>query len=179
MIKEKLNSMSQEKKEKETKAIHENLFQFPQWKTAKTIGITISVRNEIDTYTIIRKAWEDGKKVAVPKCIRKTKELQFYQLTNFSQLEDSFYGLKEPNPIATEIIAAKEIDFLLVPGLLYDRRGYRVGYGGGYYDRFLAKHNPFTTVLAYSVQIYDGMLPNESFDMPVDSIITAEEVIIV
>lgn len=178
-IKTGLQTLSREDREKQGREIQANLFQFPYWRNAETIGITISFGHEIDTYNIIRKAWHDGKKVVVPRCIRETKQLQFYLLTNFSQLEDSFYGLKEPDPAQTKPIDGLAIDFLIVPGLLFDRRGYRVGYGGGYYDRFLAKYHPFTCALAYSIQLTDDQLPNEPFDIPVKSIITNKEVILV
>ena len=178
-IKARLAAMKVEEREEKTKQIHHSLFCLQEWKEARIVGVTISIANEIDTFLIIQRAWDEGKQVAAPKCLPETKELTFHLLTSYSELEDSFYGLKEPNPEKTKTISGGKIDFLLVPGLLYDRSGYRIGYGGGYYDRFLAKAKPFTCVLAYSQQLMSQPLPHEDFDIPVDRIITEQEVIVV
>lgn len=146
------------------------------WLNAKVIGITISKEPEVDTYQIIRKAWEEGKEVVVPKCNPKTKTLSFRKITEFSQLESVFYGLLEPIIEQTMEVKPKDIDLLFVPGLAYTREGFRLGFGGGYYDRYLPNYNGKTLSLAFSFQVIP-QLPIEEHDIPVSKIITNNEVI--
>ncbi|MCM2531640.1 5-formyltetrahydrofolate cyclo-ligase [Neobacillus pocheonensis] len=146
------------------------------WKEAKVIGITVSKAPEVDTYQIIRKAWELGKQVVVPKCYPKEKKLSFRTLTKFSQLESVFYGLLEPIVVETNEVEPSQIDLLIVPGLAFTKKGYRIGFGGGYYDRFLKGFSGETISLAFTHQI----VPNfdvEVHDIPVSKIITNHEVL--
>lgn len=156
--------------------IANQLFEDDDWKVAKVIGITISKRPEVDTYQIIRKAWALGKQVVVPKCYPKEKKLVFRTLKEFSQLESVFYGLLEPIEERTDKVEANEIDLLIVPGLAYTREGYRVGFGGGYYDRFLTNYYGKTLSLAFHNQIVE-QFEMERHDLPVSKIITNHEVI--
>ncbi|WP_462412222.1 5-formyltetrahydrofolate cyclo-ligase [Neobacillus sp. Marseille-QA0830] len=152
------------------------LFQEQVWNEAKIIGITISKPPEVDTYQMIRKAWESGKQVAVPKCNPKEKLLTFHALTEFSQLESVFFGLFEPIEEITKEVAADDMELLIVPGLAYSTDGYRVGFGGGYYDRFLSRYSGNTVSLAFNEQIISD-LPVENHDIPVSCIITPDKVL--
>lgn len=176
-MKEQLASISKPLYEEKSYTIAKKLYQDPEWLLADTVGITISNPPEVDTYQIIRKAWELGKKVVVPKCDPETKHLHFRKLDHFSQLESVFFGLYEPNPTQTIEMKADEIDLLIVPGLAFTREGYRLGFGGGYYDRFLMDYHRATYSLAFTEQIVD-ILPIERHDLPVDKIITDEEVVV-
>lgn len=172
-MKEKLLSISKPLYEHKSYIIAQELLKEPLWKSAHTIGITISKFPEVDTYQIIRKAWEQGKRVAVPKCFANERKMDFRQLNLFNQLESVYYGLFEPIEAQTNYIAPNEIDLLFVPGLAYDTNGYRIGFGGGYYDRFLETFNGHTLSLAFSEQIIDH-IPKEQHDIPVEKIITNE-----
>jgi 5-formyltetrahydrofolate cyclo-ligase len=147
----------------------------PLWRQAKTIGITVSKTPEADTWQIIRRAWEEGKRVAVPKCIPESKQMVFRELTSFMDLESVFYGLWEPNPEKTDEIFSEEIDTLVVPGLAYMKNGFRLGFGGGYYDRFLEHYKGRTVSLAFEMQFITGF-PVEAHDRPVEMIITDQQV---
>ncbi|ADU29918.1 5-formyltetrahydrofolate cyclo-ligase [Evansella cellulosilytica] len=175
-ILDELASLDSSQVKKRTKQIHNQLFHFSEWTKAKVIGITISVKSEIDTFHIIQKAWEQGKVVVVPKCIPQNRQLIFYKITSFDQLEQSFYGLKEPNIHEVEEIAPKEIELLLVPGLVFDYRGYRVGYGGGYYDRFLSVNSIKTCSVCFERQLVK-CIPNEHHDKRVNFIITEDRIL--
>lgn len=157
--------------------IANRLFQEPAWKDANLVGVTISNPPEVDTYQIIRKAWEQGKQVAVPKCHPAEKVLTFHVLTEFSQLESVFFGLFEPIEKRTEMIRTEDIDLLLVPGLAFTKSGNRLGFGGGYYDRFLQSYQGETISLAFSCQMISE-LPVEKHDLPVAKIITNEQVFV-
>ncbi|SEM28564.1 5-formyltetrahydrofolate cyclo-ligase [Mesobacillus persicus] len=155
--------------------IARRLFDDSSWKDADVIGMTISKAPEVDTFQLIRKAWEQGKTVVIPKCVPHTKEMVFRTLTRFSELEKVYFGLYEPIPSETAEINAENIDLLVVPGLAYTTAGYRLGFGGGYYDRYLKKYHNQTLSLAFSQQIVSD-LPNEPHDMAVAKIVTEEGV---
>lgn len=141
------------------------------WKEAVTIGVTVSGGFEWNTIPIIEKGWQEGKTIVVPKCFPKNRELVFYRLESFDQLEESFFNLREPIPEKTVKVDKEKIELLVVPGLLYDERGYRIGFGGGYYDRFLADFPNETVSIFYSEQLINEV-PNEEYDIPVRHLIT-------
>ncbi len=138
-MREKLSSIQKPIYEDKSYKIAQKLFEEPSWTKAETVGITLSNPPEVDTYQIIRKAWELGKTVVVPKCDPKTKKLNFRCLEHFSQLESVFFGLYEPIESTTRKVNDAEIDLLIVPGLIYYKERLPVGFGGGYYDRFLSE----------------------------------------
>ena len=176
-VKETLSTLSRPLYEDYSYKIARTLFADDDWKKAKIIGIYVSRQPEVDTYQIIRKAWEQGKQVVIPRCSPTDKRLSFRTLTEFSQLESVYYGLLEPIEEMTAEINAEMIDLIIVPGLGYTRSGYRLGFGGGYYDRFLANYSGKTLSLAFNQQIISH-LPIEDHDIPVSKIITNGEVII-
>lgn len=175
-VKDSLSRLSKPLYEDFSFKIAERLFEDEDFKKAKVIGITISKQPEVDTYQIISKAWELGKQVAVPKCHPKEKRLTFKTLMEFSQLESVYYGLLEPIDALTTEISADQIDLLIVPGLAFTMEGYRLGYGGGYYDRYLLNFFGKTLSLAFKEQIIP-QLPVEEHDIPVAKIITYDTTI--
>ena len=175
-MKERLATLSKPEYEHYSYKIANALYHHEDWIQAKVIGITVSKEPEVDTYQIIRRAWESGKQVVVPKCHPKEKKLSFRTLTDFSQLESVFYGLFEPIVDQTIEIKPEEIDLLIVPGLAYTSEGYRLGFGGGYYDRFLTGFNGKTMSLAFHFQVIP-QFDIEKHDIPVSKIITNQEII--
>lgn len=153
------------------KLLQHHLLSSEIWKNSKMIGITMSQDFEWDTKPIIEAAWNESKSICVPKCYPKQNKLKFYEIESFVQLEKNFYDLLEPNPNQTRYIKQNLIDLLIVPGLLFDKRGFRIGFGGGYYDRFLVNYNNTTVSLASSKQLVKK-IPSEKFDIPVQHIIT-------
>ena len=151
----------------------EELFRSELWAEANTIGITISMDFEWDTRPIIIAAWEAGKKIAVPKCRPGNREMDFYEIGSFSHLEVSSFGLEEPSTANCEHTKKEDIDLMVVPGVAFDRRGYRIGFGGGYYDRYLADFQGASLSLCSSFQLYDE-LPAEPYDVPVDRLIVQQ-----
>ncbi|WP_226535175.1 5-formyltetrahydrofolate cyclo-ligase [Fictibacillus halophilus] len=149
------------------------LFETELWQNSNFIGITVSRKFELDTTTIIKKAWEEGKTVCVPKCYSADKMMEFRELNSFNDLENVYMDLYEPIAERTNVITKETIDLLIVPGLVFDKKGYRIGYGGGYYDRFLKNYQGSTLSICYSFQTAE-QLPFEEFDVPVEQIITEE-----
>ncbi|MEN1970526.1 5-formyltetrahydrofolate cyclo-ligase [Lentibacillus sp. N15] len=166
-----LQQLPEDKKQNIERALVAQLITLNCWQQAGMIGITISQGLEWNTKPIIESAWREGKTVCVPKCLPKDKQMTFYQLDTYDQLEKVYYNLLEPKSDETKSVTKAKIDLLIVPGLLFDKHGFRIGFGGGYYDRFLQDFSNQTISLASSQQLIDH-LPTEIFDIPVDLILT-------
>ena len=124
------------------KTITESVLESEQYKNADKIFAYWSVDSEVDTHDIIAKALSDGKRVALPKCTDKNGNMKFYYIASLADLVDGMYGIKEP---PEDFIAEDytENSLCLVPALAFDKEGYRLGYGKGYYDRFLSDISPY------------------------------------
>ncbi|WP_277630277.1 5-formyltetrahydrofolate cyclo-ligase [Atopococcus tabaci] len=168
---EKLADFNPEKRKEIEKQLHEYLFNSKLWKNAQVVGVTISGETEWDTRAIIERGWQDNKIVCVPKTKPQTKEMVFYAIDDFSQTEKGFFNLVEPLPEKAETVNKESIDLLIVPGLLYNKYGYRIGFGGGYYDRFLEDFHRSTVSLLHSSQLMED-IPLKPHDIPVQYLIT-------
>ncbi|AHL72079.1 5-formyltetrahydrofolate cyclo-ligase [Bacillus sp. FSL R7-0166] len=168
-----LDQISAEEFNRHASLLHEHVLQLSEWKQAKTIALTMSRGKEIPTMPLIEKAWEEGKTVCIPTCFPKTKEMVFYEYTPETKMTSSYFGLLEPDPLESTVVHKEAIDLIIVPGVCFDQRGYRIGYGGGYYDRYLADYHGITLALSLSVQQVDH-LPAEPHDIPV-SIMVSEK----
>ncbi|RPK15743.1 5-formyltetrahydrofolate cyclo-ligase [Priestia endophytica] len=176
LMKKNLKEMSLLERKEMNKEILSRVENTREWKEARTIGITLSLPFEVETRDIIEKAWGEGKRVAVPKCFPQTHKMEFYQLSSFTELETVQFGIEEPL-ITAEKIAKEELDVIFVPGVIFAKNGYRVGFGGGYYDRYLQNYRGKKISIAFHIQIAD-FVPIESHDIPVGKIITNQEVLI-
>ena len=139
------------------------------YRTAKTVYGYLPYNQEVRTVPMLQQALLDGKKVAVPKIYGDT--MKFLYLDDLSQVEKNDMGI--PEPIADEPVAEDKTALVLMPGLAFTKQGDRMGYGGGFYDRFLAEEPDHPTLaLCYEFQIVDS-LPTEEFDIPVDTVLWA------
>lgn len=170
-IKSALQELSKEEHHIFSTMIKNRLLKQPFLKDFQTIAITISKPPEVDTYGIIEELWGMEKRVVVPKCNPTLRTMDFYEILSFSQLETVYMDLKEPIPSETVYVSPEEIDMVIVPGIVFDHKGYRIGYGGGYYDRYLSGYKGRLVSLAFHLQLVDE-LPYEAHDIPVDVIIT-------
>ena len=166
-----LRNLSLEQKNEIEKKLRFQLFESDLWKQARIIGVTISGGFEWDTRTIIEKGWKQGKTIAVPKCYPEEKRLEFYQFTTYEELEKVYYNLLEPKPVEQNRIQKELMDLIIVPGIVFDQNGYRIGFGGGYYDRFLATYEGITLSLLSKKQVIDKF-PSEPYDIPVKHLLT-------
>lgn len=139
------------------------------YRAAKTIYGYLPYNQEVRTVPMLRRALEEGKRVAVPKVYGD--DMKFIYLDDLSQVAKGYAGI--PEPVADGPVAQDETALVLMPGLAFDRAGHRIGYGGGFYDKFLARepHHP-TVALCYDFQVMDR-LETEEFDIPVDLVIWA------
>ena len=124
--------------------------------------------DETDTWGILRIAWRSGKTVALPRC-EGHGSMAFYSVPDENALQKGMFGILEPSAACTLYIP-KAHDLCIVPGLAFDRSGHRLGYGGGYYDRYLSAHPIFTVGICYP-NCLTSALPTEPFDIPVRQVI--------
>ena len=139
------------------------------YKNAKTIYGYLPYNQEVRTVPMLEQAMKDGKRVAVPKCY--DDEMKFHYMEDLSRVEKGYAGI--PEPMGDEPVADDPTALVLMPGLAFTEKGDRMGYGGGFYDRFLAKEpNHPTVALCYSFQMVQ-QLPTEEYDIPVDLVLWA------
>ena len=139
------------------------------YRQAKTIYGYLPYNQEVRTVPMLEQALADGKRVAVPKCYGD--EMRFIYLEDLSQVEKGYCGI--PEPIADEPVADDKTALVLMPGLAFDPQGHRMGYGGGFYDKFLEKEpNHPTIALCYEFQMLEH-LETEAHDIPVDTVLWA------
>ncbi|MFB6465812.1 5-formyltetrahydrofolate cyclo-ligase [Cytobacillus sp. Hz8] len=170
-IQRKLSSIPKSQYEQLSSMVASHLFKDEDYQKAETVGITISRAPEVDTYKIISRAWKDGKKIVVPKCNPRERTMIFREIQSFDQLEMVYYGLLEPIVEKTRAVEKKEIELLIVPGLGFTPDGGRLGFGGGFYDRFLQDFRNPLLALAFEEQIV-SQIPMESHDIRIPKIIT-------
>ena len=152
--------------------ITEALTQLPEYRNAERIMAYADYNHEVITRYIIEQAWKDGKEVAVPKVFGK--DMVFYRLTDFSQLESGYFGIPEPKEDG-ETVSWEEA-MMVMPGVAFDVNCNRVGYGGGFYDRFLEKHPYITRVaVAFEFQMMSEV-PVEPTDISPEIIVTEKEI---
>lgn len=164
---------------KKSEKIKNKLFQLEEFKDANFIFSFISFKDEIYTHDIIKDTISLGKRVGVPITIKKPRKLLVSEIKDFdNELEIGPYDILAPKKEFERIIDPKLVDLVLVPGLAFNRYGFRLGYGGGYYDRFFAeiKEDVPKIGLCFDMQIVDNV-PIDSYDIPVDYIITEKDII--
>jgi 5-formyltetrahydrofolate cyclo-ligase len=160
-----------EKKARMDEAIQQKLQSLPEYAAADVLLTYVSKPIEVDTSAILREALAGGKRVAVPRCLPETTGLEFYEIASSGDLEPGCYGVLEPVLSRCRPVGASRSAVCIVPGLGFDSQGYRLGYGKGYYDRFLARFRGVTVGLCYSgCTRWD--LPHGYFDRPVDILVT-------
>lgn len=139
------------------------------YRKAETIYGYLPYNQEVRTVPMLERALRDGKRVAVPKVYGD--RMRFIYLDDLSAVEKGYAGI--PEPIADEPVADDKTALVLMPGLAFDREGHRIGYGGGFYDKFLADEPLHPTIaLCYAFQMCDH-LQTEAFDVPVDCVLWA------
>lgn len=141
-----------------------------QYKNAEVILCYVSTPIEVDTRVLIQKSLENGKQVAVPKCRPDGISMDFYLINGFEDLEKGTFGVLEPIEERCHIYSG-ENSICIVPGLCFDQRGYRLGYGKGYYDRFLTNYSQSKIGICYNDCVQQRLFCGR-FDVPVDLLIT-------
>ena len=164
-----MRALSQEQKQAIDQALTELLLQHPFYKEAKVIATYLSFPHEFQTQELIEQALKDGKNVLIPKTYPKGR--MDFVVYDPQQLVKTSFGLLEPQG-DLEVVDASQIDLIHVPGLAFTTEGYRIGYGGGYYDRYLEYFSGHTLSTIYPCQIQD-FIP-ENHDIPVQEVLIDE-----
>ena len=155
-----------------SKKIMQSILASPFYQKARVIAVFASMPLEVDTESLITQAWADHKIVAFPTV--EKGNLSFYSVTSFSQLTPSGpFGIREPSPLSSHIVPKKSMDLVIVPGLCFDKKHHRLGYGKGFYDRFLLGCPAYKVGVCFDEQRYQGELPITPFDVAVDEVISA------
>lgn len=168
-IRERKRAMTEEEIVERSNALAEKFYHTPAYQAASTIYGYLPYNQEVRTVPMLQRALDDGKRVAVPKVYGD--EMRFIYLEDLTQVSKGYAGI--PEPIADAPVADDKRALVLMPGLAFDPQGHRIGYGGGFYDKFLAKepHHP-TLALCYEFQM-QAHLDTEEFDIPVDTVLWA------
>ena len=168
-IRERKRSMTEEEIVERSNALAEKFYNTPAYQAASTIYGYLPYNQEVRTVPMLQRALDEGKRVAVPKVYGE--EMRFIYLEDLTQVSKGYAGI--PEPIADAPVAEDKQALVLMPGLAFDPQGHRIGYGGGFYDKFLAKepHHP-TLALCYEFQM-QAHLDTEEFDIPVDTVLWA------
>ena len=145
----------------------EDLMDYPEFISAKTIFCYVSSKGEAGTHDLIRTLLSK-KEVIVPKCIDKEGNMIGVKINSFEELKEGFFGILEPENSLE--FPKDRIDFAIVPALAFACEGYRLGYGKGYYDRFLSDINPFKLGVC-AKEFYLPSVPHDDYDVKMDSIL--------
>lgn len=145
-----------------------------EYKKARTIMVFVSFEDEVMTHQFIKDALVDGKNIYVPHILKEEKLMVPAQIRDFDKdLKPGYYGILSPIEGKEVLKDPSEIDLVVIPGVLFDEGGYRIGYGAGFYDRFFSKLDPSVPKigLAFSLQQTDSV-PTDEFDIPIHALIT-------
>ena len=168
-IRERKRAMTEEEIVSRSEKLGHLFAQSEAYKAAKTIYGYLPYNQEVRTVPMLEQALKDGKRVAVPKVYGE--EMKFLYLDDLTKVEKGYAGI--PEPIADGPVADDETALVLMPGLAFDPQGHRIGYGGGFYDKFLAAEpNHPTLALCYEFQMLPE-LHTEEHDIPVDTVLWA------
>ena len=166
---QEMKAIPREQKQAMDQALTERFLKHPFYQEAKTIATYLSFPHEFQTQGLIEQALKDGKKVLIPKTYPKGR--MDFVVYDLQQLVKTSFGLLEPQG-NLEVVAASQIDLIHVPGLAFTMEGYRIGYGGGYYDRYLEHFSGHTLSTVYPCQIRD--FSPENHDIPVQEVLIDE-----
>ena len=168
-IRAKKRAMTAQEIEEKSAALAKAFYETAEYKNAKTIYGYLPYNQEVRTTQMLAHALVDGKQVAVPKVYGD--EMKFILLSDLGQVAKGYAGI--PEPVADDPVAADPTALVLMPGLAFDPEGHRLGYGGGFYDKFLAAEPDHPTLaLCYDFQMLPH-LDTESYDIPVDRVLWA------
>lgn len=159
--------------------ITEKLLQLDCVKNAKTIMLYLDFNNEVATDNLINKLINLGKTVASPITLKEERKLIPSQIKDLENgIQYGAYNIREPKPECSPVINIKDLDVVIVPGVAYDKNCYRLGYGGGFYDRFLEnlREDAITIGIAFDLQIFNE-IPKENHDAQLNYIVTESTIL--
>lgn len=162
--------MPPEETARKQERIYQRLISLEEYKRARTLVVYVSKELEVDTWKLMRHALAQGKRLAVPRCVENTRIMNMHFIRSLSQLEEGSYGILEP-PANAPILRRTRDALCIVPAFCNDLRGYRIGYGGGYYDRYLSSFRGVTVGVNFSDCVQKRLL-NGRYDVPIQMLVT-------
>ncbi|MGX7030002.1 5-formyltetrahydrofolate cyclo-ligase [Vagococcus zengguangii] len=165
----KRKQLSASYREQAERVMLEKLVLLPEYQTAEMIFCYIGMEDELNTWHFIERFWQDGKQVCVPRVISRD-QMEIRELHKGTILERSAFGVLEPTT-TSPLVSSEQIHLVLVPCVTANLAGDRLGYGGGFYDRFLKNSQAYTVLCLWQKMIYSA-IPVEEHDMKVDKVIT-------
>lgn len=173
------DGLTTEQRRLKSLAVLEKIYQVEEFRKAATIFIYVNFRSEVETIPIINRCLAEKKQVVVPLTDPKNSKLIPYIISDPDrELKPGYCGIPEPNPLYAETFDPGKIDIIILPGSVFDAKGGRLGYGGGYYDRFLESDAPnaFRIGLAFELQVV-STVPLLPHDQKLQALITEKKII--
>jgi 5-formyltetrahydrofolate cyclo-ligase len=171
-------SLSPEYKNSLDRKIKNKLLNLFAVREVQTVLCYVSTDIEVDTREFINSLLQMGKRVAVPRCEGEKGEMNFYYIESLDELSPGSFGVDEPDPMKSLMFADAVKSVCIVPAFMFDKNGYRLGYGKGYYDRYLSKYKGSTIGVCYSENMQDELFHGK-YDRSVDLVVTDKEIITV
>ncbi|MEN3003884.1 5-formyltetrahydrofolate cyclo-ligase [Dehalobacterium formicoaceticum] len=171
-------SLDRNQVREKSKIICEKILQFPSFQKASTVMLYLPFRNEVDVMPLIEHLWQENKRVVIPVCEPKDIVIVPSELRDLEEdLAPGTWGILEPKADKMRPVAPEELDCVIVPGVAFDEACNRLGYGGGYYDRFLPRLKEQTPkiAVAFAMQIVPSLDP-DPYDIPMDLVVTEDKV---
>ena len=169
----RLQQLDQNTRLHEQNRLAQKLYDLPQWRSAQTIALTMSQSFELDTAPLILHARHEGRRVVVPRTLPK-RQMEFVQIDEDTEFEETAFGVLEPK--GGTVVDPSDIDLAVVPGVAFTVNGKRLGFGGGYYDRWLANYAGNTVALALTTQLADDdEWSLEDHDVKIGQVVNLEQ----
>jgi 5-formyltetrahydrofolate cyclo-ligase len=158
--------------------IKQGLFSLPEFIAAKTVFFYASFGSEVETLSMIKESLKLGKRVVLPKVDKERHMLRLYEIKDISELSPGYMGIPEPLLPNERLVSLDDFDLVIIPGVVFDYSGNRLGYGAGYYDILLSKSEEKKPIvaLAYEEQLVDS-IPSETHDVKINTVVTDKRVI--
>lgn len=174
----KRNNLSEAEHSDLSKKIMENFLNSDAYKKSKNIMAFINFGTEPSMQELIEHIISEGKIISIPITFKEEKKILPSRMISFNDLEKGVYGILTPKQDKIDYIDPLHLDLVITPGVAFDMKGYRIGYGGGYYDRFFEKYAKIYRMgYAFSFQVIDGEVPRNDTDLPIDSLVSDEKII--
>ncbi|KRQ88118.1 putative 5-formyltetrahydrofolate cyclo-ligase [Caloramator mitchellensis] len=170
----KRNLLSQEEVRKLSEKVTANIFELIDMSKIESIMLYHPIQNEVSTEILMKYCFENNINVILPKVIKDVREIIPCKIETIKSLRLGEYNIMEP--FEYEIADKKEIDVIIVPGVAFSRKGYRLGYGAGYYDKFLSDYKGLKVGLCYTLQLVEDVF-EEEHDVKMDYIVCDSEII--
>lgn len=166
----KIRSDITDKKEKSIRIVR-NVINTEEYKRCKNLFIYFAVNGEAETDELIQAAFDGGKNVFLPRCENSDGDMTFRKVASLSELKTGLYSIPEPLESAPECKSSDKNDMCIVPGIAFDFYGNRIGYGKGYYDRFLCNFRGFSVGICFS-ECFIYKIPSDIYDIPLNAVCT-------